>query len=302
MKNKKSVFIISLAVTVFMAFIISIGVFSFNQIDFEDFVGIGALFEKPQNSTEASNNTQNAENSNSIPNTPDNVQSNGNLGAIPGNGGQTIDNQNSVDKNNSTSNNGNAGAAGAQTPSKPETVHTHSFSPATCTKPATCSCGQTSGTVINHSWAEATCTTAKKCKLCGKTQGEALGHRFDCWNKSQCTRCYIDNPALPTPDSFTVVYESQTSTYNGCTVEIGDYYFSDLRDYLVGQAFFYINIKVIASGSTGAVKVEFYDENDCFLTYKTPSVYSGFGLTVGATEEVQCRIPEGAKKIIIKGM
>lgn len=185
---------------------------------------------------------------------------------------------------------------------KTENVHKHSFSAATCTKPATCSCGQTSGTVINHSWAEATCTTAKKCKLCGKIQGEALGHRFDCWNKSQCTRCYIDNPALPTPDSFTVVYESQTSTYNGCTVEIGDYYFSDLRDYLVGQAFFYINIKVIASGSTGAVKVEFYDENDCFLTYKTPSVYSGFGLTVGATEEVQCRIPEGAKKIIIKGM
>ncbi len=54
-------------------------------------------------------------------------------------------------------------------------THTHSFSQATCTKPATCSCGETQGTALGHSFSQATCTEPAKCS-CGETQGNALGH------------------------------------------------------------------------------------------------------------------------------
>ncbi len=36
--------------------------------------------------------------------------------------------------------------------SKPSTSHTHSYSKATCTKPATCSCGATTGSTLGHKW------------------------------------------------------------------------------------------------------------------------------------------------------
>lgn len=36
----------------------------------------------------------------------------------------------------------------------------HSFAPATCTEPETCTkCGETQGEALGHSWTEATCTT-----------------------------------------------------------------------------------------------------------------------------------------------
>jgi DNA-directed RNA polymerase subunit RPC12/RpoP len=53
-----------------------------------------------------------------------------------------------------------------------------------------------------HEWLDATCTTPKTCSLCGKTEGEALGHieeiiegkAADCTNTGltngvRCTRC-----------------------------------------------------------------------------------------------------------------
>ncbi|MBQ8748577.1 MAG: hypothetical protein IJZ14_02075 [Oscillospiraceae bacterium] len=36
-------------------------------------------------------------------------------------------------------------------------VHTHSFSSATCTKPATCSCGETQGSANGHSFSDGVC-------------------------------------------------------------------------------------------------------------------------------------------------
>ncbi len=34
-----------------------------------------------------------------------------------------------------------------------------------------------------HLWTDATCTTSKTCRICGKTEGNALGHR---WTKNNC--------------------------------------------------------------------------------------------------------------------
>ena len=72
-------------------------------------------------------------------------------------------------------------------------LHVHVFSPATCEAPATCKvCGATEGTALGHSWIAATCTAAKTCSVCGKTEGEALGHDWrggDCVTPAECARC-----------------------------------------------------------------------------------------------------------------
>ena len=82
-----------------------------------------------------------------------------------------------------------------------EPTHTHEFSPATCTKPATCSCGETQGaslghTEVNDDAVPATCTTAgltagKHCSVCNEvtvpqTTVPATGHTT---TNGTCTRC-----------------------------------------------------------------------------------------------------------------
>ncbi len=67
-------------------------------------------------------------------------------------------------------------------PSKP--VHTHAFVPATCTDPKKCSCGKTEGEALGHKWAEATCTAPKTCSVCKATEGTVLGHD---WINATCT-------------------------------------------------------------------------------------------------------------------
>ena len=80
---------------------------------------------------------------------------------------------------------------------KPSTpAHTHSYSDATCTAPAKCSCGETSGSALGHSYSDATCTEAKKCTRCGATNGNALGHSYSdatCTEAKKCTRCGATN-------------------------------------------------------------------------------------------------------------
>lgn len=52
--------------------------------------------------------------------------------------------------------------------------HTHTFIPATCTDPATCSCGVTLGEAPGHHWIDATDTSPKQCAVCGATEGAPL--------------------------------------------------------------------------------------------------------------------------------
>ena len=71
-------------------------------------------------------------------------------------------------------------------------VHVHSFSNATCTEPAKCSCGATAGEALGHSYVDADCTDPQRCIRCGATIGEALGHNYvdaDCTSPQKCTRC-----------------------------------------------------------------------------------------------------------------
>lgn len=91
-------------------------------------------------------------------------------------------------------------------------VHQHSFSVATCTAAAKCSCGETSGSALGHkyqkgtctrcgakdstyhehSFSTATCTEASKCS-CGLVKSPALGHSY---KEGYCTVCKGEHPNL----------------------------------------------------------------------------------------------------------
>lgn len=70
---------------------------------------------------------------------------------------------------------------------------------ATCTKDgtATAKCDgcdaistvTVAGSMLPHNWKDATCTTAKTCKDCGKTEGRALGHKYDNTCDKDCNVC-----------------------------------------------------------------------------------------------------------------
>lgn len=79
-------------------------------------------------------------------------------------------------------------------PSTTEPTHQHQYSEATCTSPATCSCGATEGEALGHSWLDATCDSPKTCSTCGITEGEVLAHSWvaaTCTTRKQCTACGI---------------------------------------------------------------------------------------------------------------
>ena len=69
----------------------------------------------------------------------------------------------------------------------------HNWQEATCTEPRTCSiCGRTEGDSLGHVWEDATCTDPQTCSRCGETQGAALGHDWQeatCTEPKTCKRC-----------------------------------------------------------------------------------------------------------------
>jgi hypothetical protein len=54
------------------------------------------------------------------------------------------------------------------------------------TTTTTTTAATTAPTECAHTFADATCTAAKKCTVCGKTDGKALGHQYA---DGKCTRC-----------------------------------------------------------------------------------------------------------------
>lgn len=74
-------------------------------------------------------------------------------------------------------------------------VSAHDYAAATCTAPKTCKiCGATEGEALGHTWTNADCDTPKTCSVCGATDGNALGHTpeaddGDCTTEVKCTVC-----------------------------------------------------------------------------------------------------------------
>ena len=75
----------------------------------------------------------------------------------------------------------------------PVTECQHEWLESTCTTPTECSlCGKTDGEALGHDMSVPDCENASACSRCGKTEGEALGHDMsapDCENASACSRC-----------------------------------------------------------------------------------------------------------------
>ena len=78
-------------------------------------------------------------------------------------------------------------------------IHNHSavVTDPTCTEAGyttyTCDCGDTyteaGEAAKGHSWVDADCDTAKTCSVCGATEGEALGHKYDNACDADCNVC-----------------------------------------------------------------------------------------------------------------
>ncbi len=79
-------------------------------------------------------------------------------------------------------------------PTTPTTNHTHSFSSATCTEAAKCSCGTTDGNPLGHTWQSATCKAPKTCKVCGATEGNKTEHDIQNGVCSVCGESMLANP------------------------------------------------------------------------------------------------------------
>ncbi|MBO5019983.1 MAG: hypothetical protein J6D52_04890 [Clostridia bacterium] len=97
-----------------------------------------------------------------------------------------------------------------------EIVHTHSFSEATCTEPAKCSCGVTEGSANKHNWIEATCSSPKKCAVCGITSGLTAGHIF---SQGKCTSCGKADPDYNQENLVWIPTNGGTKfhTHSGCS-------------------------------------------------------------------------------------
>ena len=62
--------------------------------------------------------------------------------------------------------------------------HEHTWNPATCTTPKTCSvCSAKEGEALGHDWSEATCTTPKTCSVCNAQEGDVSEHA---WTDATC--------------------------------------------------------------------------------------------------------------------
>ncbi|MDY3919272.1 MAG: Ig-like domain-containing protein [Candidatus Limivivens sp.] len=73
--------------------------------------------------------------------------------------------------------------------------HVHKYSKATCTRPATCSCGATKGKALGHALiTQASCTQDAVCGRCYKVVTKAYGHSMSaatCTQPAKCTRCQM---------------------------------------------------------------------------------------------------------------
>lgn len=77
-----------------------------------------------------------------------------------------------------------------------EKNHTHSYSAATCTAPAKCSCGATNGSALGHNWQDATCSSPKKCSRCGDTSGDVLEHNYQFYVCENCGKENVPDQGL----------------------------------------------------------------------------------------------------------
>ena len=135
-------------------------------------------------STQTQTNTSDESSDHSESNTLNNSNASNDLsnsnGADGSSNNTSIDTNNSngtnssSNSNNTNSSNNSNGTNGTNNSNPPP--HTHSYSDATCTAPAKCSCGATNGSALGHKWQDATCKAPKTCSVCKKAEGNKAEH------------------------------------------------------------------------------------------------------------------------------
>lgn len=76
----------------------------------------------------------------------------------------------------------------------------HDYADATCVAAKKCQvCGTTEGTPLAHTWQKATCNIPQTCSFCGKTEGDPLAHTWQaatCNTPKTCTSCGITDGGI----------------------------------------------------------------------------------------------------------
>lgn len=117
-------------------------------------------------------------------------------------------------------------------------THTHSFSAATCTEPQRCLCGATQGNALGHKWNEATCKAPKTCSVCNVTEGAIKDHIF---KNGKCTMCQLDD-SINTKENFNInlVYKGYVLEDNSNTlITVKFWYDSEDKVYAIRQNWYY---------------------------------------------------------------
>ena len=151
-----------------------------------------------------------------------------------------------------------------QTTVQQTTTHQHSFSEATCLKPATCTkCGETSGAALGHDWKAATCTEPQICKICNTIGESAKGHNY---SNGKCISCYASDPNYKTPEQVFSAVKAYIQKY-GSTSSAGnnEYYISSnltavyrsstdsilfrYQHYVSGYTIFNVNVAIFSNSN-----------------------------------------------------
>ena len=155
----------------------------------------------------------------------------------------------------------------------------HFYRDATCEEPRTCKlCGHTQGEALGHDWEDATCEEPKTCARCGETQGEALGHVWvdaTCTEAKHCSRCDKTDGTSLGHDWTDATYDTP-KTCKRCGTQSGT-----LKGFHSGTLLMASSSDedVTISNSTGRYSKLAVTVNKCFrvnLRYGFSSVTSGY--------------------------
>lgn len=111
-------------------------------------------------------------------------------------------------------------------------------------------------TVHVHTWTPATCTVPKTCSVCGVTEGEPIAHTFE---KGVCTVCGFEDPVHQQLVKGEIVYLSLATLKASCdkhieTIRKAWYYYIHSSEYT--KYYTYMNGKTRTDNS-----IEFYANN-----------------------------------------
>ncbi len=218
-------------------------------------------------------------------------------------------NNNSSDKNTSNQSNININSkpnnTNSTTSSKPSTSHTHSYSKATCTNPATCSCGATSGSALGHTWKSANCKTPKTCSTCGKTEGTKANHTY---KNEKCTLCGEKSANYPKASDIKLEYPNKL-VYES-EFKVLSYSISNMDGYYEGKAKISIKMQIVDiknnNDHSEYFGVKYYDGNGNDITkwkpYDSQYITSGSVMSHLETGDIctsEFEIPANCRKIVL---